>query len=165
MSKMNEEVHKALTRALEKAKAARDAAHAAFLSAEDAHIAAEEAESLFRAASIINGQQKSDILRHSVTLECDEPTLHWTPQSIEIDAEVELSDGSVTTLVTLSSYTVDLDSELDGLEPDSAEVELSVQHLVEGISETIMDYASGDDETEAAITAIANELRERLLDY
>ena len=165
MSKMNEELQKALAKVVSQAMVARVSAKEAPLAAEEAQCAAEEAESLLRAAAILNKQQKSDILRHSVTLECDEPTLNWTPQSIEIDAEVELSDGSVTTVVTLSSYTVDLYSELDGLEPDSAEVELSVQHLVEGISETIMDYANGDDETEAAITAIANELRERLLDY
>jgi hypothetical protein len=127
--------------------------------AEEAHIVADEARQLLRAVSILGKGRQSDILRHSVTLECGNPTLSWTPQSIDIDAEIELSNGQLTTLVTLSNYTVDLDGELDGLQPDSAEVEFSVQHMLEVIGETIMDYANGDDETEAAIAAIANELR------
>ncbi len=151
-TKMIEELEIALDHVTDKAREAQAAA-------EEAHTAAEEAQHLLRAVSILGKQQKSDILRHSVTLECGNPTLAWTPQSIDIDAEIELSDGAATTVVTLDGYTVDLDRELDGLQPDSAEVEFSVQHMLEVIVETIVDHTNDDDQIEAAIAAIATELR------
>ena len=151
-TKMIEELTAALAHLTDKAREAQAAA-------EDAHTAAEEAQHLLRAVSILGKGRKSDILRHSVTLECGNPTLSWTPQSIDIDAEIELSDGDVTTVVTLNRYTVDLDRELDGLQPDSAEVEFSVQHMLEVIGETIVDHANGDEQIEAAIAAITSELR------
>ena len=165
MSKMIAELTNSLEHLNKKAQRAQEKAQAALAAAEDAHAAAEEAQYLLRAATLMENKLKSDILGHSVTLESDDPVLSWTSQSIEIDAEIEVGDREVTAVVTLSDYTVDLNTrDLDALEPDSAEVEFSVQHLVQSISETIMDHSSSDDQKEAAIAAITSELRARLLD-
>lgn len=153
MHKMIEELATVLDHLTVKARESQAAA-------EDAHIVAEEAQQLLRAVAILNRGQKSNILDHEVELTCDEPDLTWIDQSIDIDAEIEVGDRDATVMVTLNQHTVDLGQhQLDALEVEYAVVSFSVHHLVEGIAEVIRDHSSGEQQNEAAIAAIANELR------
>ena len=155
-TKMIEELTAALAHLTDKAREAQAAA-------EDAHTAAEEAQHLLRAVSILGKGRKSDVLAQTVKMSCDEPEIHWLDQSIDIDAEIELNHRDASATVMLNQYTIDINAhELDALEPEYAEVEFSVQHLVESIAEVIRDYSSSEEQNEAAIAAVATELRNLL---
>ena len=155
-TKMIEELAAALDHLVDKSRESQAAA-------EEAHIVADEARQLLRAVSILGKGRQSDVLAQTVKMSCEDPEIHWLDQSIDIDAEIELNHRDASATVMLNQYTVNVQAhELDALEAEYAEVEFSVQHLVESIAEVIRDYSSSEEQNEAAIAAVATELRNLL---
>ncbi len=156
MSKMNEELQKALAKVVSQAMVARVSAKEATLAAEEAQCAAEEAESLLRAAAILDKQPPLYFLDSEVELTCHEPELTWSGQTVEVDVYLDVCGQELT----LEQHHVALETDdLDCLDPDYAVFCFTVLDMVKAIAEVLQDDASCDEEKTQHIAAITSELR------
>jgi len=151
MSKMIEELAAAVAHFTDKACKAQAAA-------EDAHAAAEKAQQLLRAASILDKQAPLHFLDNEVELTCHEPDLTWNGCRAVVEVDVHL-DVCGQELV-LEKHEVALKNcDLDCLSPDYAVVCFTVLDMVKAIAAVLRDEASCDEETAQNIAAITGELR------